>query len=91
MSLTLNNIAKVPVIKYTREDLLKLRDFLAPGNVVMYILEGCDFDPQVLSKSMCALTKEWTFVFETPLNELPLTMNNPAFEGWRKWRLTIGK
>jgi hypothetical protein len=78
-------------IKYTREDLLRLREFLAPGSIVLVILEGCDYDPEELSVSLCPLKKEWEFIYETPLNELPLTMNDPRFEGWRRWRLSIGK
>ena len=78
-------------VEYTREDLLKLQEFLAPGSPIVYILNSVEFDPERFSKSLCGLTKEWGFIYATPLRDLPLTIGDPRFEGWRKWRFSIGK
>ena len=80
-----------PKIHYTREELLTLENFTAKHSALLTILEGFDYDPDDFCESMRSLPTEWNFLYVTPLDELPLTMNDPRFEGWRKWRFSIGK
>jgi len=83
--------AMEPVVEYTREDLDRLKEFLAPGSPIIYILKSTKGDPDKFREALGGLTKEWGFIYMTPLEQLPLTLNDPRFEGWRKWRLSIGK
>ena len=83
--------SKPPLIFYTREDLLQLRAYLPASNMIAMALEDCAYDPEAFCKYLAPLKSEWEFIFIKPLSELPLTINDPRFEGWRKWRFTIGK
>jgi hypothetical protein len=78
-------------IQYTSADLHKLQDFLAGGSPVHMLLKNSNYEPELFSRLLSKLKKEWSFVYETPLLELPLTMGEPRYEGWRKWRFSIGK
>jgi len=80
-----------PKIKYTKEDLESLKNFLSGGSPVHLILDLVGYDPDQFCLYMQKLKKEWSFIFDTPLNDLPLTMSDTRFEGWRRWRFSIGK
>lgn len=79
------------LINYTKEELEKLSDFIREGSPIGDILVTCEYDPERFYGIIKRLKKESVFVYETPLSELPLTMSDPRYEGWRKWRFSIGK
>lgn len=83
--------ASSPLNKYTTEDLISLKEFLSPGSAITYLLHKCKFDPDIFCDRLRVLSKEWQFVYCQPLETLPLTMFDPKYEGWRRWRFSIGK
>lgn len=81
----------IPKINYTPEDLEKLKDFVVAGSPITMLLKMYSGDPDAFCEKLRCVPFEWDFIYNTPLCDLPLTMSNPRFEGWRRWRFSIGK
>ena len=88
---TCTDVKQEPLVHYTEEEILSLKDHLAKGSSIFLLLKLTGGDPYKFCEMLRVLSKEWAFVYATPLESLPLTMCDPRYEGWRAWRFSIGK
>ena len=79
------------MIEYTKEDLLKLRTMVAPGSVLETELEDMEFDPIKFEAFLKRLPKQYKFLYDIPLEELPQRINDQTIQGLLNWRFSIGK
>ena len=78
-------------IEYTREDLIKLRTMVAPGSVLETELEDMDYDPVKFKEFVRRLPKQYKFLYQLELGELPLKINDLSIQGLLNWRFSISK
>lgn len=79
------------MVEYTRDDLLQLKTMVAPGSILETELEDMDYDPVKFEALMKKLPKQYKFVYEIPLEELPTMINDRNIQGLLGWRFSIGK
>lgn len=87
----MDRVLKKQIIYYTEEDLRSINKFIDVSPAISYILKMCDYDPEEFCQRLRAVKQEWEFLYATPFEELPLSINDDRFAGWRAWRLSIGK
>ena len=78
-------------IEYTKEDLIKLRTMVAPGSVLETELEDMDYDPIEFKKFLRRLPKQYKFLYQIELGELPTKINDLTIQGLLNWRFSICK
>jgi hypothetical protein len=78
-------------IKYTKEDLLKLKTMVAPGSVLETYLDDLEYDPEQFKEFMKKLPKQYKFLYQIDLGDLPLMINDKTIQGLLNWRFSIGK
>ena len=79
------------MIEYTKEDLLKLKTMVAPGSVLETELEDMAYDPTQFKEFLKKLPKQYEFLYDIPLEELPQRINDQNTLGLLNWRFSIGK
>ncbi len=79
------------MIKYTDQDIEKLKDYCKEGTIIYEHLMDMGFSVKSLLNLLDHLPEEKKFVFEKPFRELPLEVSNPVIQGFLKWRLAIKK
>ena len=79
------------MIKYTKEDLLKLKTMVAPGSVLETELEDMEYDPVQFEVYLKRLPKQHKFLYDIPLEDLPQRINDQTIQGLLNWRFSIGK
>jgi hypothetical protein len=78
-------------IEYTREDLIKLRTMVSPGSVLETELEDMDYDPVKFKAFVMRLPKQYKFLYQIELGELPMKINDLSIQGLLNWRFSICK
>jgi hypothetical protein len=78
-------------IEYTKEDLLKLKTMVAPGSVLETYLDDLEYDPDKFKEFMKKLPKQYKFLYQIDLGELPLRINDKTIQGLLNWRFSISK
>jgi len=78
-------------IEYTKEDLIKLKTMVAPGSVLEAYLEDLNYDPIKFKEFMKKLPKQYRFLYQIELGELPMLINNKTTQGLLNWRFSICK
>jgi hypothetical protein len=78
-------------IEYTKEDLLKLRAMSPSGSVFETELEDMEYDPIKFKEFIKRLPKHFNFLYNIPLGELPLKINDTGIQGLLMWRFSIRK
>jgi hypothetical protein len=79
------------MIEYTRDDLLKLKTMVAPGSSLEIELEDMDYDPVKFEQYVQRVPKQHKFLFDIPLEELPLKINDHGIQGLLNFRFSVGK
>ena len=79
------------MIEYTRDDLLKLKTMVAPGSALDTELEDMDYDPAKFEEYVQNLPKQHKFLYDIPLEELPMRINDRSIQGLLNWRFSVGK
>jgi len=79
-------------IVYTKEDLHKLSTMVAPGSVYEMLLDQLNYDPAKFKAIVKAsVPNEYKILYETPLEDLALMLDNVAIKGLLNFRFSIGK
>jgi hypothetical protein len=78
-------------IEYTKEDLLKLKTMVAPGSVLETYLDDLEYDPKKFKEFMKKLPKQYKFLYQIDLGDLPMMINDKTIQGLLNWRFSIGK
>jgi hypothetical protein len=78
-------------ISYTKEDLLKLKTMVAPGSVLEMYLEDLEYDPDKFKEFMKKLPKQYKFLYQVDLGDLPMRINDKTTQGLLNWRFSISK
>ena len=84
-------MAALVEIEYTKEDLIKLRTMVAPGSVLETELEDMDYDPVKFKTFVRKLPKQYKFLYQIELGELPMKINDLSIQGLLNWRFSICK
>ena len=79
------------MIEYTKKDLLKLKTMVAPGSVLEVEFEDMAYDPGQFKEFMKQLPKQYKFIYDIPLEELPMKINDRNTQGLLNWRFSLGK
>jgi hypothetical protein len=82
---------RLGMIEYTKEDLLKLKTMVAPGTTLETELEDMEYDPEKFKIYVGRLKKQFNFIYNIPLEELPTRINDQTIQGLLNWRFSIGK
>lgn len=77
------------LISYTQDNLKDLHDCCSQE--LQAILEDINFNPEEFKKMMKGLPKEYKFLYNTPLEELPLLIHDDRIHGFLMFRFKIGK
>ena len=78
-------------IEYTMEDLKKLKTMVAPGSVLEMYLDELKYDPVQFKEFMKKLPKQYKFLYQSDLSELPMKINDSNIRGLLNWRFSISK
>lgn len=78
-------------IVYTREELKKLHTMCNEGSVFESTLIDIDFDPVKFKEFIRPLKQHFQYLYQMPLDELPLEMDNKSVTGLINFRFSIGK
>ena len=76
---------------YTRKDLKLLWERVPHANPLYYLLRTEDFSPEWFEEFMRDYPKEYELIYVTPLEDLPLGIEDALTAGIRSWRFAIGK
>lgn len=81
------------MVKYTKEDMKTLAEMSLPTSPPAVFLPGMDYDPDKFLELMKSyhLTKEIHYLFEVPLEDVPLLINKGEVSGYLRYRLSIAK
>lgn len=81
--------------KYTRADMKKLAEMSDDASVAAIFLaeEEINYDPKKFRDLLKRhnLTKDINYLYEMPLNEIPLLINKGEVSGYLQFRLAVGK
>jgi hypothetical protein len=78
-------------IEYTKEDLERLQEMVPPSNPLAFLLKKNNFDPVWFEGLMKKWPREHALIYDTPLEDLPLDINDTMLNGIRTWRFFIRK
>ena len=78
-------------IVYTKEDLKKLLTMCNTGSVFETELIDTDFDPVKFKDFIRPLKQHFQYLYQVPLNDLPMEMDNKSVTGLINFRFSIGK
>jgi hypothetical protein len=75
------------------DDMKKLAEMSREGSVTHELLEDCDFQPDRFRDLLAThnLKKDLLYLFEMPLTDLPLHINEEHLMGYIKFRVTVAK
>ena len=78
---------------YTKEDMKTLWKMSEEGSPVKEYMGECKYDPKLFQKFLFSyhLKKDIYYLFEAPLEEVPLLINKGEISGYLRFRLSIGK
>ena len=78
---------------YTKKDMKTLETMSVEGSPTREFLEIYDYDPKRFQKFLVenGLQKEAQYLFDLPLEEIPLLMDRGEISGYLRFRLTVGK
>lgn len=81
------------MIKYTKKDMKVLHEMSVEGSPARVFLEEGNYSPDKLLETMkkYGQTKDIGYLFEMPLHEVPLLINQGNISGYLKFRLKVGK
>lgn len=81
------------MVEYTKEDMKILANMSKEGSVARVYLEELDYDPQKFLGLIQEyhLKKDIYYLFEMPLEEIPLLINRGEVSGYLKYRLQVAK
>lgn len=79
--------------KYTKKDMKRFAEMCEESSPMLMILEEVDHDPIKLRDKLeeYGLHKDIKYIFETPLDEIPLLLDKKEIAGYMSFRLDIGK
>ena len=79
--------------KYTKKDMMTLEQMSSTSSVLKFLLKKVGYDPKEFSKLLLErrLKKEHQFLFEMPLDDLMLNLNDSTKSGYISFRVSIGK
>lgn len=82
-----------PAPVYTKEDMQMLVKMSAEGSIAEAYLPDMDYDPEVFQSLLRAkgLMKDVHYLFEVPLEDVPLIINRGDLSGYLKFRMTVCK
>ena len=79
-------------IVYTKEDIKKLSTMVNRGSVLETELEDMDYDPDKFKAYMKKnVPKEYHILFETPLEDIAMMLNERNIQGLINFRFAVGK
>jgi hypothetical protein len=64
---------------------------VAPGSVLETYLDDLEYDPEQFKEFMKKLPKQYKFLYQIDLGDLPLMINDKTIQGLLNWRFSIGK
>lgn len=78
---------------YTKEDMKKLEEMSEPYSISRAFLEYLDYDPGKFKELLLkhGLKKDVYDLFERPLDDIPLIVNDKTKSGYLLFRATISK
>jgi len=81
------------MVAYTKEDMKVLESMSEDGTFCREFMEDMNYDPQILHDHLDKhnLKKDIHYLFEVPLEEVPLLINRGEISGYLRFRLTVGK
>lgn len=79
--------------EYTREDMIKFAEMSADGSFIRETLEDIDYDPGTLRSILVqhGQNKAVQFLFNMPLEDIGLKVNDEETMGYLRFRCTIAK
>lgn len=79
--------------QYTREDMIKLAEMSREGSPLHELLEDCDYDPGRCRGLLEQYNQKRAieFLFEMPLEDIGLRVNDEETMGYLRYRCTIAK
>ena len=81
------------MIKYTKEDMQTLQKMSAPTSPAAVYLPELNYKPKAFKELLesYGLKKDVHYLFELPLNQVGLLINQGNISGYLKFRLNVGK
>jgi hypothetical protein len=78
---------------YTKEDMRTLVKMSAEGSIAEAYLPDLDYDPEAFQSLLRAkgLNKDVHYLFEVPLEDVPLIINRGDLSGYMQFRMTVYK
>lgn len=78
---------------YTKKDMKKFAEMCEKNSPMLMILEDVNFDPIKLKEKLkeYGLNNDIKYLFDTPLDEIPLLLSKNQIAGYMSFRLDIGK
>lgn len=78
-------------IVFTRDDLKNLHTMCNMGSALETVLEDIDYDPVKFKQYIRRLPTHFKYLYQMPLSELPLEMDNKSVQGLINFRFSISK
>lgn len=81
------------MVRYTKDDMRKLRDMSVEGSPARVFTEEAGFSPSSFRSILesYGLKKDVHYLFELPLEEVGLLINKGEVSGYLKFRCEVGK
>ncbi len=78
---------------YTKTDMKKLAEMSKEHSPAKIFLEEVNYDPKKFKDILeeYSLNRDILYLYETPIEEIPLLINKGEISGYLKFRLTVGK
>lgn len=78
---------------YTKKDMKRFAKMCEKDSPMIMILEDINFDPALLREKLeeYGLHSDIKYLFETPLDDIPLLLDKRQIAGYLAFRLDIGK
>jgi hypothetical protein len=78
-------------VEYTKEDLKALAAMCTPGSAIPLELELMGYNPDKFKEYIKVLPTHYRFIYQVPLEDAFMEINNPTIQRLFNWRTSIGK